>query len=80
LINRAPHPNASKLFVNWILTQEGQAAYVRNVLNNSRRKDVDPGDPATVLPPGKTFRTTMITEDSIDAINRTKQLATEMLR
>jgi iron(III) transport system substrate-binding protein len=26
LINRAPHPNAAKLFVNWFLSREGQTA------------------------------------------------------
>jgi iron(III) transport system substrate-binding protein len=78
-INQAPHPNASKLFVNWTLTKEGQQAYVKHVLTNSRRKDVDPGDPDTILVPGKTYKTRMITEESIDAINQTKALATEML-
>jgi ABC-type Fe3+ transport system substrate-binding protein len=79
-INRAPHPNATKLFVNWTLTREGQQAYVKHVLTNSRRKDVDPGDPNTVLVPGKTYKTRMITEESIDEINRTKAVATEMLK
>lgn len=27
LINRAPHPNAAKLFVNWFLSREGQLAF-----------------------------------------------------
>ena len=26
-MDRAPHPNAAKLFLNWWLTQEGQTAY-----------------------------------------------------
>jgi hypothetical protein len=51
-----------------------------NLITNSRRKDVAPGDPTTVLPPGLTFKTTMITEESIDEINHTKQLAAEMLK
>lgn len=29
VIKNAPHPNAAKLFVNWILTQEGQTLYGR---------------------------------------------------
>ncbi|MEK7216881.1 MAG: extracellular solute-binding protein, partial [Chloroflexota bacterium] len=35
LFNRAPHPNAAKLFVNWILTKEGAAAWCgANVWNS----------------------------------------------
>jgi hypothetical protein len=27
IINNAPHPNAAKLFINWLLTKEGQTAF-----------------------------------------------------
>ena len=27
LLNQAPHPNASKLFINWLLSREGQIVY-----------------------------------------------------
>lgn len=79
LINNAPHPNATKLFLNWACTQEGSAAYVRNLTTNSRRKDVEPGDSATQLDPKANYKTTMITEDSLEAIAQTKQLAKEIL-
>jgi ABC-type Fe3+ transport system substrate-binding protein len=78
-INKAPHPNATKLFVNWACTQEGSSAYVRNLITNSRRTDVDPGDPAPQLDPKATYKTTMITEDSLEAIDQTKKLAMQML-
>ncbi len=29
LINRAPHPNAAKLFINWYLSREGQMTWQR---------------------------------------------------
>jgi iron(III) transport system substrate-binding protein len=29
VFNRAPHPNAAKLYVNWILSKEGQTIYIR---------------------------------------------------
>ncbi len=80
LINRAPHPNAARLWINWILTREGATAQVTNLVTNSRRKDVAPGDPNTILTPGVTFKTTMITEESIEEIAKTKQAATEMLK
>jgi ABC-type Fe3+ transport system substrate-binding protein len=37
LFNQTPHPNASKLYVNWLLTQATQEAYARvNDLVSSR--------------------------------------------
>lgn len=39
-INRAPHPNAGKVFLNWLLGKEGQTAFVRAMGYVSRRKDV----------------------------------------
>src|SRR5438552_15442142 len=27
LMNRAPHPNAAKVFINWLLSREGQALF-----------------------------------------------------
>jgi len=45
LMNRAPHPNAAKVFVNWLLSREGQNAFQRIIstpgeAKNSRRIDV----------------------------------------
>jgi iron(III) transport system substrate-binding protein len=40
LMNRAPNPNASKVFLNWLLTREAQAAWARLAERNSRRLDV----------------------------------------
>jgi ABC-type Fe3+ transport system substrate-binding protein len=42
LMNRAPHPNAAKVFVNWLLSREGQSAFQRIIstpgeAKNSRR-------------------------------------------
>jgi ABC-type Fe3+ transport system substrate-binding protein len=43
--DRAPHPNAAKLFVNWLLSREGQTFIHDNLKKrpdprNSLRKDV----------------------------------------
>ena len=46
LANRAPHPNAARLYVNWVLSQEGQKAWVQATGYNSRRLDVE-GPPDT---------------------------------
>jgi ABC-type Fe3+ transport system substrate-binding protein len=51
LINRAPHPNAAKLYINWLLSQEGQTAFATITQRNSRRLDVQ-GLPETTPRPG----------------------------
>ncbi|MGH7824648.1 MAG: hypothetical protein ACREQ7_05680 [Candidatus Binatia bacterium] len=40
MINRAPHPNAAKLFINWYLSRQGQTVWQR-VMNKS---EVEPSD------------------------------------
>ena len=52
LLNKAPHPNAAKLFINWILTKEGQTVLSKNVDFNSRRTDVPVVDQETMVKPG----------------------------
>lgn len=48
LVNRGPHPNAAKVFINWLLSRETQTAWVRATGFWSRRVDVphDHLDPA----------------------------------
>jgi iron(III) transport system substrate-binding protein len=41
LVNRAPHPNAAKLFINWIAMREGNETYNRAEIGVSTRADVD---------------------------------------
>jgi iron(III) transport system substrate-binding protein len=43
LMNRAPQPNAARLFVNWLLSPAGQAAWVEATDIPSRRLDVAAG-------------------------------------
>jgi len=52
MLKGAPHPNAAKVFINWLLTKDGQTAYTKSALENSRRSDVEPGNPATALKAG----------------------------
>jgi iron(III) transport system substrate-binding protein len=40
LLNRAPHPNAAKLFINWLGGRQGEEAYARAILAVSLRTDV----------------------------------------
>jgi ABC-type Fe3+ transport system substrate-binding protein len=41
LVDRAPHPNAAKLFVNWLLSREGQQLWQNAQLQVSVRNDLD---------------------------------------
>ena len=41
VLKNAAHPNATKLFVNWFLGQEGQEVYTRAMQQATRRLDVD---------------------------------------
>jgi ABC-type Fe3+ transport system substrate-binding protein len=48
-MNQAPHPNAAKVFINWLLSRDGQASFQRimnseNLLVESMRVDI-PKDP-----------------------------------
>jgi iron(III) transport system substrate-binding protein len=41
LIKGAPHPNAAKLFFNWLLSREGQELHGKKTQQPTRRLDVD---------------------------------------
>ncbi|HEY7068038.1 MAG TPA: extracellular solute-binding protein [Chloroflexota bacterium] len=44
-LSQAPHPNALKVFSNWLLTQRVQQSLTQAANENSRRADVPPGYP-----------------------------------
>lgn len=51
LVNKAPHPNAAKLFVNWFAGHDGQEAYSQAMQAPSLRTDLTyNGLPAYVFP------------------------------
>jgi iron(III) transport system substrate-binding protein len=54
VFNRAPHPNAAKLYVNWLLSKDGQTSFARAAGYVSSRLDVptDHAAPWRVPPPG----------------------------
>ena len=54
LVVKAPHPNAARVFVNWMLTKEAQSIYSREYGVPSARLDVSTEgiDPVTVPKPG----------------------------
>ncbi|MDP3955377.1 MAG: extracellular solute-binding protein, partial [bacterium] len=54
LVNRAPHPNAARLAINWLLTREAQIPIRKAMGVSSARLDVPTEglDPATLIKPG----------------------------
>ena len=51
VMNRAPHPNATKLFINWLLSRDGQSAWQKYSEVNSLRMDIPKNDlPADDVP------------------------------
>jgi len=51
IIDRAPHPHAAAVYINWLLSEEGQRAWV-TVPRNSRRVDVKSENPSLGPQPG----------------------------
>jgi iron(III) transport system substrate-binding protein len=41
VLKNAPHPNAAKVFVNWLLSRDGQTAFTKALGQPTRRLDVD---------------------------------------
>lgn len=79
VFNRAPHPNAAKLFANWLLTKEGQTKISNYVGINSRRTDVPPADPDTVRTPGSEYLE-MNREELYPEISRTQEFLAALVK
>jgi iron(III) transport system substrate-binding protein len=39
LVNKAPHPNAAKVFINWLLSRKGQIALQKTLINSESPPD-----------------------------------------
>jgi iron(III) transport system substrate-binding protein len=77
LMNRAPHPNAARVFINWLLSREGQTQFQKTIstagdARNSRRIDV----PKDHIPPNEQRRDGMNYFDTDDP--ETKDLTPAM--
>jgi iron(III) transport system substrate-binding protein len=58
LFKNAPHPNAAKLFINWLASKEGLEVYARAVTWSPTRNDIDERSfvPAAAIPkPGAEY-------------------------
>jgi ABC-type Fe3+ transport system substrate-binding protein len=79
LFNRAPHPNAAKVLINWFMGPEGQTAASKLTGYNSRRSDVKPADPNTVIDPNKKYSRVQ-TEDSYPLFQKALEISKELLK
>src|SRR5262245_26519350 len=79
LLNRAPHPNAAKLLINWLLTKEAQAAWAKELQTNSRFVGVEPGDPQSVVPPGVSLLQ-IDAEEQLPELVKTQDIARQLIR
>jgi iron(III) transport system substrate-binding protein len=55
VIKDPPHPNATKVFVNWLLSKEGQLTYQNALGEPTRRLDVDVPKEAYAVRPAREF-------------------------
>ncbi len=67
LLRNAPRPNVSKLFINWLLSKEGQTVYCIAAGEQSARVDVPTGHlrPKSVRQPGQKYA-----EDTVETIKK----------
>jgi iron(III) transport system substrate-binding protein len=79
MFNQAPHPNAAKVYINWLLSKEGQTHHARALGSVSSRLDVphDHAEPWKVPQPGaiKTY-----TAEAMEAKESLLRLLKEVLQ
>jgi ABC-type Fe3+ transport system substrate-binding protein len=70
VVNKAPHPQAAKVFLNWLLSKDGQIKWQEKSDNNSLRIDIPKNmlsDPTAVpKPQGRYMNTSLPQYQDID--------------
>jgi len=80
VFNRRPHPNATRVYLNWLLSKDGQTSWATHIGGrNSRRLDVKPGSPELVLKPDKKYINTQA-EEYIPKREYIMKLGKELIR
>jgi iron(III) transport system substrate-binding protein len=74
---KAQNPNAAKLFIHWLLSKDGGAAWSKPALTNSRRTDVPAAHPDLAPSPGVKYL--VINQASGEAAEKTAEIAKEAL-
>lgn len=79
VFKNSPHPNATKVFVNWLLSAKTQAYLAADQRQNSLRKGVAPGNPAFAPSPGTEYFHTQMEQSMAVEIKAAQQLARELI-
>ena len=78
VMDKAPHPNAAKLYVNWFLSREAQQNWNDSTDGASRRLDTKPNRKGLAPEPGKTY-VDIRNERNIDIGDKVMKLARETI-
>ena len=79
LVNRAPHPNAAKVFINWLLTRDAQVVWAKEVETNTRRIGIEPGNPQYAVPPDAKFMQ-IDAEENLPEVVKTQDIARAVIK
>jgi iron(III) transport system substrate-binding protein len=79
LVNKAPHPNAARVLINWLLMKDAQAAWARELQTNSRFTGIEPGEPLTVVPAGLKL-TQIDAEETLPEVVKTQDIAKQLIK
>jgi iron(III) transport system substrate-binding protein len=82
LLANAPHPNAARLFINWIASKEGLSVFVRTRGDAPTRNDVDESSlPRNVIPvPGVEYFDTYNWEFTVTTKEQVRLRMKELMR
>lgn len=80
LVNKAPHPAAAKVFINWVLSKDGQTAFSQAFGRQSLRLDVTTEglDPVAIRQPGGKYFTGSENEEFLSKQPEQMQVAAEI--
>ncbi len=78
LPKQVPHPNAAKVFINWLMTKDGQEAWCKAVGTNSRRTDVPVIAPAFYPKDGMEFHSSNDEKGAAET-QKTQDIAKEII-
>jgi iron(III) transport system substrate-binding protein len=82
LLNQAPHPNAAKIFVNWLASKEGSEIFAHSMGVVPTRSDIDEGFlPPEIIPrPGVKYFDTYDWEFTVTTKENIRLRMKELLR
>jgi iron(III) transport system substrate-binding protein len=79
LVNRAPHPSAAKVFINWLLTKDAQVVWAKEIETNTRRVGIEPGNPKYAVPAGAKFMQ-IDAEENLPEVVKTQDIARAVIK